>query len=465
MTYPMVGRALYAVAIVSALSAGSLFAVTKQNAVGADSAPKEFVLKNVEPKQSTSGATLPSEVQVTVSLEQALARTLDQNPSLAMFSYRLRVADADVLQAGLRPTPAISMEVENVGGNAPYGGVDGAQVTVALSQMIELGGKRDMREDVAVLGASGERLAYETARLDILGETLRRYVELAEAEASVGLAKRAVLLAEKAEEVARRRVKAGAAPQSDITRLTISRQQAELALLHAQVRQRSASVWLALMWGEGRAENLKAASALLPLPALPTRDAVLAQVKQAPLLRSLITQTRLREAQVRLAESSGRGDMTISVGARRDFLSNGNSMVLGLSMPLGSAKANRANIARAQAELQLSQVSRDAGELEILASIDEMYRSLQLTREALLLVEQQSLPLMRQLYHDIEKGYQAGRYSLLELISAQQERLALEQDVIDLAATFHLQRNELERLTGQTFFAAGDQEMKQELNQ
>lgn len=464
MTYPMVGRALYAVAIVSALSAGSLFAVTKQNAVGAASAPKEFALKNVVLKEPASGAKSPSEVQVAVSLEQALARTLDQNPSLAMFSYRLRVADADVLQAGLRPTPAVSMEVENVGGNAPYGGVEGAQVTLALSQMIELGGKRDLREDVALLGASGERLAYETARLDILGETLRRYVELAEAEASVGLAERAVLLAEEAERVARHRVKAGAAPQSDITRLTISRQQATLALLRAQVRQRSASVWLALMWGEGAAENLKAASALLPLPALPSRETVLAQVKQAPLLRALITETRLREAQVRLAESSGRGDMTISIGARRDFLSNGNSMVLGLSMPLGSAKANRANKARAQAELQRSHLSREAGEMEMLASIDEMYRSLQLTREALILVEQQSLPLMRRLYHDIEKGYRAGRYSLLELISAQQERLALEQNVIDLAATFHLQRNELERLTGQTFFAASDRKIEQELN-
>lgn len=482
MTYLKVGRVLYAVVFAGAIScllpARSLFAASldaRQNSVAIErvlknGATTDHPLTKEQDQPLGLDAKVASRKHTLVSLEQALARTLDKNPSLNMFSYRLRVADADLLQAGLRPMPEISMEVENIGGNAPYNGVDNAQVTLALSQLIELGGKRDLREDVAVIAGQGERLAYEAARLDILGETLRRYVELAQAQASVGLAQRAVSLAEDAEQAARRRVKVGAAPPSDVARLMLSRQQTALALRRAQVRQKSAGVRLALMWGEGgnesAAENLNASSTLLPLPPLPSRETLFAQLNKAPLLRSLASQTRLREAQMRLAESSGRADMRVSIGARRDFHSagenSGNSLVLGLSMPIGSAKSSRANKARAHADLQLSEASREAGEMEMLASLDEMYRSLEFTRESLTLLEQESLPLMQQLYADIENGYRAGRYSLLELINVQQERLSLEQSVIDFAAIFHLQRNELERLTGQTFSSAGEIKGEQE---
>jgi outer membrane protein, heavy metal efflux system len=478
MTYLKVGRGLCVVATVAAifsvLPARNVFATSSgvmQNSITLGRGLESSAIEN--PSFTKEGATksaLGAEVapskQTLVSLEQALARTLDKNPELKMFSYRLRVADADILQAGLRPMPEVSLEVENIGGNAPYNGVDSAQVTLALSQLIELGGKRDRREDVAAAGGYSERLAYEVARLDVLGETLRRYVELAQAQASVELALRAVALAEDAEQAARFRVKAGAAPLSDVTRLMLSRQQVGLALRRAQVRQKSAGGRLALMWGEGGhdsgAENLNASSALLPLPSLPSRKILFAQLDQAPLLRMLTSQTRLHEAQVRLAESSGRADMRVSIGARRDFQNQGNSMVFGLSMPIGLAKSSRANTARAQAELRLSQVGREAGEIAVLASLDEMYRALEFTHESLALLEQESLPLMRQLYTDIEKGYRAGRYSLLELINAQQERLSLEQGVIDLAATFHLQRNELERLTGQTFSSASEINGEQE---
>ncbi len=47
-----------------------------------------------------------------------------------------------------------------------------------------------------------------------------------------------------------------------------------------------------------------------------------------------------------------------------------------------------------------------------------------------------------------EKGYRAGRYSLLELIQAQETLLNARQEAIMAAASYHRYRIEIERLTG-----------------
>lgn len=396
----------------------------------------------------------------TVSLADAVSRTLEKNPALAAFPYRLRAADAEVTQASLRPSPALSLEIENLAGDAPADGIKAAEVTLALSQIIELGGKRHQRTSVASAALNSAGIAYEQARLDVLGEAVSRYVALAQAHSRLALSKQTLTLAQQAEQAAQRRVNAGAAPSSELMRLTLSRQQAEIDLRRAELLLQSASQRLAALWGESDQDSLLPASSLTPLPSLPSLAEIRTRLEHTPTLLAMASETRLREAQLRLAEANSSRDLTVSVGARHDRLSDSNSLLVGLSMPLNLRNPNRGNEASARAALAESEAIMQARQTELVAVLSEQYRALLMTQEEYELVESRALPLARQLYEDIEVGYRAGRYSLLELITARQERLTLEQRAIELAGRFHLQRNELERLTGQPFSAAGAQEIR-----
>jgi outer membrane protein, heavy metal efflux system len=404
-------------------------------------------------------ATSPTADTALISLREVLGKTLEQNPGLAAYPHRLRAADAAVLQAGLRPQTALSVEVENLAGDAPSDGINGAEITLALSQLIELGDKRRQRTDVASLALDSERQAFEQARLEVLGEAVRRYITLTETQARVALAGRTLALAGQAEQAARRRVRAGAAPDAELTRLTLATRQADIARRRAEVERDSASQQLAALWGDTGAAHLRPASALRPLPALPPLSQVRTRLEQAPDLLRLASETRLREARARLAQAEGSRDITVSVGARHARLSDENTLLLGFSTPLNLRNPNRGNIARTEAELAESRARLDARRIELVATLEALYRSLSLIREELALIDDDALPLARTLYRDIEAGYGAGRYSLLTLINAQQEQLALEQRAIDLAARFHQQRNELERLTGLDFAGTGAQEI------
>ncbi|MGI9572653.1 TolC family protein [Alloalcanivorax xenomutans] len=391
-------------------------------------------------------------------LQAVLTLALEQNPGLTAYPYRLRAADAAVLQSGLRPQPELSLEVENIAGKAPLNGVEGAQITVALSQLIELGNKRESRNDVASRALDTEQQGYAIARLEVLGEAVTRYIALARHEEELALAKRTLALAEKAEGAARRRVRAGAAPEADLTRMTLATRHADIAFRRAQMERRRASQQLAALWGQQGADQLHPATALRPLPTLAPLDEIMNRLEHAPDLLRLASETRLHGAQSRLASARGSRDVTVSVGARHDREGDNNTLVLGVSVPLNLKNPNRGNIARAESQLAASEARLRARRIELMATLESLYRSLELLREELALIEETALPLARQLYAGIESGYRTGRYSLLELINAQQEQLTLEHRAIDLAAQFHLQRNELERLTGLPFSRVGNQE-------
>ena len=86
-----------------------------------------------------------------VTLKQALSRALMHNPELKAFSLEVRALEARALQAGLFPNPEIDIEGENFGGTGEFQDTNVMETTIQLSQLIELGGKRSKRKQLAIL--------------------------------------------------------------------------------------------------------------------------------------------------------------------------------------------------------------------------------------------------------------------------------------------------------------------------
>ena len=102
-----------------------------------------------------------------ITLRQALALALMHNPELKAFSWDVRASQARQLQASIRPNPALEVEVEEVGGPGQRSGFDAAETTIQLSQLIELGDKRNKRIKLASLERELAGLDYEAKRLDV----------------------------------------------------------------------------------------------------------------------------------------------------------------------------------------------------------------------------------------------------------------------------------------------------------
>src|SRR5260370_7597938 len=81
----------------------------------------------------------------SISLAQALQRALAANPRLTAAERDIGIASGLKVQAGALPNPDLSFELDNALGSGPFTGVRSAETNLQLSQLVELGGKREAR--------------------------------------------------------------------------------------------------------------------------------------------------------------------------------------------------------------------------------------------------------------------------------------------------------------------------------
>src|SRR5690625_44473 len=383
-----------------------------------------------------------------LSLNEALAHTLERHPELAQFPYRRRAAEARELQAGLIPNPELAVEVENVGGSGSFAGTDSAEASLVLSQLIELGGKRGRREEVARYRTDLVDSEYRQVRWQVLAETVRRFLGVAEAQQNIQLAELSLELARESRETIRQRVQAGTTSDASLQRSAIAVTRAELAVDSARQQLASARVALAAQWGESEPDFEQVRADLYQLVALPEFNQVRRHLEDAPELSRYITERRLREAELQLARARGRQDLRVGVGVKQLQETGDHAFTLSLSMPLGVSDRNQGEIRARRAEYEQLALEEKATRVQLMARIQRLYQELEVFRATALRLRGEALPSARAALDSIHRGYREGLYTYLELVDARRDRLAIERDALKAAVNFHQTLVTLEQLTG-----------------
>lgn len=383
-----------------------------------------------------------------LSLNDALAYTLERHPELAQFPYRRRAAEARELQAGLIPNPELAVEVENIGGSGRFSGTDSAETSLVLSQLIELGGKRDRREQVARYRSDLVDSEYRQVRWQVLAESVRRFLGVAEAQENIQLAELSLELARESRETIRQRVQVGTTNNASLQRSAIAVTRAELAVTSARQKLASARVELAAQWGETQPDFGRVHAELYELVALPEFNRVRRHLENSPQLSQYITERRLREAELQLARARGRQDLRVGLGVKQVRETDDQAFTLSLSMPIGVSDRNQGEIRAQRAEYEQLALEEKATRVHLMARLQRLYQELAVFRSTALRLRNEALPSARAALESIRRGYEEGLYTYLELVDARQERLAVERDALQAAVNFHQTLVTLEQLTG-----------------
>ncbi|WP_027330123.1 TolC family protein [Marinimicrobium agarilyticum] len=383
-----------------------------------------------------------------LSLNEALARTLESHPELAQFPYRRRASEARELQAGLRPNPELALEVENIAGSGRFSGTGSAETSLVLSQVLELGGKRSQREQVARHRTDLLEREYQTARWQVLAETVRRFLQTAQAQEQIRLAELSLELARQSRDTIQRRVRAGTTNDASLQRATIALTRSELALAGARQQLTSARVSLAAQWGESQPSFERVLASLYQLVSLPDFAQVRAHLASSPELTRFLTEKRLREAELQLARARGRQDLRVGIGVKQMQDTDEHAFTLSLSMPIGTSDRNQGTVAARRAEYEQLALEEKAARVELMARVQRLYQELTVFRQTAEQLRLKALPAARDALESISRGYERGLYTYLELAEARRERLAVERDILTAAVNFHQTLVTLEQLTG-----------------
>lgn len=158
-----------------------------------------------------------------ITLVQALSLAFAHNPGLASFSLEVRAADAQALQAGLRPNPEFAVESENILGTGEFRGADLAETTLSVRQLIEIAGKRPKRARVALLERDLAGWDYESRKADVLADMAKSFIDVLEAQERAALTEDLLRLAEQVFEAVSLRVRAGKVSPVEETRTALAR--------------------------------------------------------------------------------------------------------------------------------------------------------------------------------------------------------------------------------------------------
>jgi cobalt-zinc-cadmium efflux system outer membrane protein len=385
----------------------------------------------------------------TITLTDAVERTLLQNPSLKVFPYRYTALQGQAETARLRPGYELGFDAENVGGTGDFSGVGGAELTIALSSVIEMGDKRSARQGIVSYSQSVLEASRQVESLALLGEVTRRYVDVLAAQKQVLLAREAAQLANKSLNIVEERAKAGATPEAEVKRAQAAAEQAKLTLLAEQQRLTYLKMALSALWGLTDPDFDKVEGDLFQFGEDVPFNKLYAKVKKNPAIAIFASESRLKEAEIRLAQTQSIADISWSVGVRRMQETDDTALVASFSMPLFSAKRNTGAISTAIAEKNAVLVQRDVMLLDLHT---QLYRSFHNRKQAIVSVKALStaiIPALEQALTETQAAYQRGRYGYLDYVSARQELLNARRTQIEAAAAALTYGAEIEQLTAE----------------
>jgi len=392
-----------------------------------------------------------AEVADQLTMQSAIDAALAGNPQLQSFAFRVKAQDARIEQARLRPAPEISFELENFAGSGEMGGFDSVEATLALSQVIELGDKRDARVDAAQAGRGFLDTEQQVRQLDVLSELARRFITLAARQEQLKLARTSVDLAQRTVLASERRVNAAKSPHAELDRARVAFDRARLEERRALVEIEIARKQLAAMWGEsapiiGGRPFGEARADLFAMPASGDFPSLLRRLEGNPDFLLFASEARLRDAELRLAATLRKPDLQLAAGVRRFEDTGDNALVASFSIPLYGARRSQSYVAEARASRELVDSERRAAEIKAQAMLFELHRELDRTIYEAQTLKNEILPRTEEALKEVEYAYERGRYGYLELVDAQREFLSVQENLIEASANAHGLRAEIERL-------------------
>ncbi len=391
------------------------------------------------------------ELQDTITLRQALALALMKNPELAAYSWDVRAAEARSLQATLLPNPQMEIEVEefDAGRDGNASGFDTAETTIVLSQLVELGGKRRKRTEVAKLKSELTGWDYEAKRLAVLTETTKAFVNVLASQERVTLAESSARLAENVFQAVTERVKAGKVSPLEQIRAKVTLSISQIEMKRSKQELDIAGKQLAAMWGisSPRFSTVKGEFETV-IDEIPPLDELFPHVSENPGLARRETDVRLKQSSIVLEKAGRVPDLTTSVGIQQFEETGDNAFTFGFSLSIPLFDRNQNSVREAEHLLAKARTEQLTTSVQIRKELAEVHQELSSSHLASITLKRDILPAARHAFEAARDGYQQGKFGYLEVLDAQRTLFEVRNQYIEALRSYHKAVAGVEQLIG-----------------
>jgi cobalt-zinc-cadmium efflux system outer membrane protein len=376
-----------------------------------------------------------------LTLGAARAKVMQSSPALQALAHEILARDGLIRQAGAIPNPEISGLVEDHQSTT-------RTTTIQLTQSIETGGKRGARIDAAQRDRDLAQADLLAKRAGLYADTSAGFHALLAAQAQIELAQTTLELARRGLAAATSRVAAGKNSPVDETRARIATSGAEIELAQAQGELENAREVLAALWGGSGSDIGRATGNLEQLPEAAPLSMLVNRLQQAPGIVQARIELARRVSLGRVEMARRSPDLAVTVGSKKDQQLGRRQAVFGVSVPLPLFDRNQGGIQESQQRTEIARGELAAVHAALASKLRLAHSRLTVARSQAGGLERDQLPGAQSTYEATRKGYEYGKFTILDVFDAQRVYLHAKAQHLRVLTTAHAAAADIDRILG-----------------
>lgn len=371
------------------------------------------------------------QVPAAVTLDEALSLAAERSPELQARRAEVEEARARIVTAR---TPAFNPELSASAGNRDSPGGSTTDRGVALSQEIELGGKRRHRRAVAEAEFSAAEARFERASQVLAARIALAFTDVLRTLEVVRIEETDVELANSSADVARKRLEAGAGTDIEVNLSVATRARAERRRQQALAAADAARFVLSEAIGLSPSTAPTAVGELVtPEPSEFELDALLSLAKSRRAdLEALRRDVRAAEERVKLARSEGAPGLRIGIFHDAEVDDDIIGVSIGIGLPV--VNRNRGGILEARAGDERARWEATALERVIEREVAEAWSSLRAAQSAASRFEDEVVGSFEENLRLLRRSFEAGKIGVSEVLLFRREFLDAQRESVESRA-------------------------------
>ncbi|MCY7374670.1 MAG: TolC family protein [Pyrinomonadaceae bacterium] len=381
---------------------------------------------------------------------------------------RLAIAEGRVRQARLRPNPTLDAEY---GSPRFLGGEAESDLSVGVSQVFELGGKRSKRVAVAELELNQIRAEVIRLERQLAAEIRQSYTNAIAAARQLDILEKLIAADEEIVRVTEARLKEGDVAPLDVNLVRVESDRLKVQAIQARSELETQLLNLRTLTGADIAETLKLAPQADRPPRLDLGLAELTDIalKERADLQAAVIGEQLGAARINLAKSNAVPNVAASIRFSRSkgivdlpptagggfALDKDNELTFGVSIDIPIFNRNQGEIASATGERVQATRTREFLEATIKRDVAVAYRKYRAAAESLVLYSTQILPRSEANLQTVRSAYGLGEFSVFEVVNEQRRLTENVTGYNQSLRDYYNALTELETALGSTLPASG----------
>jgi len=370
-------------------------------------------------KLTPSQQTPASPAKRSITISDAVSIFLQQNLQLVAARYDIDIADAEKLTARLRPNPEFSFGSEGTPLDFSGNLVNQQQLSYAISQTVELGGKRRKRIDAANANSDLARAEFQMVLWQLTNDLKKKFYSVLLAESLLKLAKENQQTLEETIKHTTELFQLGEISGLDLKRLEVEKFKFDTDVANSERDYELAVRDLRVtLGGDYRTMDIEAAGTVDYQP----YDFSLAELRDKALaarpdLKAARLSERAADASIRLQDAQRIPDVTLGAGVNQVPL-GGSNYTFGVGITLPVSDRNQGERAKALIEKKKAQNEEQMLTNLVLSDVDKALVAFDIQKRRVELYRTGVLTKVDDIQRLTEFSLKAGESSTLELLDA-----------------------------------------------